>query len=184
MPAADVQPRLRMAQKRATTDSGAEHKRFKTAFLTPREHMSKYQATIRHGPPKPSAAALARAEERARFEKALFTATLLSTNAQLADPIRARYEYGSAMDVGGGGVAWPCYHCSLNVETAYVAAAGQCELCHMDLCSTCQRAHAASCCRGARNVVVPKPPASPDDSTVDSSDGINSDGEGSDISVE
>jgi hypothetical protein len=175
-----------MAQNRATTDSGAApHKQPKTAFLTPWEHMSKYQATIRNGPPKPSAAALARAEERARFEKALFAATLLSTNAQLADPIRARYEYGNAMDVGGG-VAWPCYHCSLSVETAYVAAAGQCELCHMDLCSACQRAHASSCRCGAPNVVAPKAPATPDDSTVDSSDGINADGadSDSDISVE
>ena len=111
----------------------------------------------------------------------LSAAAIREANAQLRDPLRMRFDNGTDMDVDGA--TRPCANCSLHVDTAYVTAKGRYEVCRLDFCSACMRAHAAMCRRpGASNNVIKA--LAPDDSTADSSDGNSSDSDISDISVE
>ena len=88
-----------MAEKRQMLHNvrGSAKYARKTAFLTPREYMSRFQDLIQHGPPKPTAAALAQAEQRTRFELTLLADATRAANARLRGPLRVRF--GSTMDV-------------------------------------------------------------------------------------
>ena len=91
------------------------------AFLSPHEYISRFEGLIRDGPEEPSAAALAQAGQRARFEMALLAAAIRDANAQLKNPIRIRL----AMDVDDG-VMRLCAQCSLYMDTAFATARGRC----------------------------------------------------------
>ena len=148
-------------------------------FLSPREYLGRFQGLIQHGPEKPSANALARADARARFEMALSAAAIREANSQLQDPIRIRF----AMDVDDGGATRPCAQCSLHVDTAFAKARDRCTLCDHDFCLACLRKHV---CRRPGVPSIEDAKAAPDDSTAaqSSDDSSSSDADMSDISVE
>ena len=162
-----------MAEKRQMLEDVCRSAKYrKAAFLTPREYMSRFQDLIQHGPPKPTAAALAQAEQRTRFQLTLLADATRAANARLRDPLRVRFDRGSSMEVDE--VARPCSKCSLRVETAFTTASGKCADCRMDLCAACLRAHTTTRHR----------PVASDESTADNSDGGNSDSDNWDIPVE
>lgn len=117
--------------------SAAKKSAKRGAFLSPREYLAKFQGLIQNGPERPSAAAVAQAEARARYEMTLSAAAIREANKQLQDPIRIRL----AMGVDDHGVARTCARCSLYMDTAFVKARGRCTACDQEFCRACLRKH-------------------------------------------
>ena len=150
------------------------------AFLSPREYLAKFEGLIRNGPERRSAAAVAQAEARVRYEMTLSAAAIREANKQLQDPIRIRL----SMDIDDHGVARPCSRCSLHMDTAFVKATDRCTACDQDFCHTCLRQHAALC-RWPGTASTEGMKAAADDSTAFESSGeSDSEADFSDISVE
>ena len=150
------------------------------AFLSPREYLAKFEGLIRNGPERRSAAAVAQAEARVRYEMTLSAAAIREANKRLQDPIRIRL----SMDIDDHGVARPCARCSLHRNTAFAKARDRCTQRDQDFCHTCLRQHAALC-RWPGTASTEGMKAAADDSTAfESSDVSDSEADFSDISVE